>query len=618
MYVVTFYSYKGGVGRSQALMNVAGQLALQGRRVLIVDFDLEAPGLHSYRPFINSKINKGLVEFVNEYLDTLTSPDVRDYIVESDPIGGSNNKTIWLMPAGCQDPSYGSRLNRIEWNELYTRNHGYLLFEDLKQQWKDSLQPDYVLIDSRTGHTDVGGICTRQLPNAVVAMMLPNHQNIAGMKQVVQDIRAVELESIRSKVVLHFVFSNVPELDDEADVLGRLTRIAGKELNFSNETARIHHYASLDLLDQAIYTLDRPKTRLAAEYRSLVKQIVRENLEDRDGALGWLTEMPTGTRFQLTEFNEQIAKILQFHSADGAILAAVAGCRMELGDMEVAADLFKAALECGNHHPEMLNRYAGVLLYLKRYDEATTRLQEILKATDSGSKQIVRAVKLLTTLSRSKGSNRESLFLGLSNYPAISNLSPKDRIEVAEILLSTEQVEAAKELVQDVVSERWKDFSDTDPMDQAMIAIGTGAWSRAIEILESSGGIHGSIQVVFNLGMALWAQQAAPDLSFFNRTVELDREGQEETRTRKSANYQQCIGISLAITKDVAQAKERLAFSLKLAKQAREDVFSAWRYHQVSVAEFESDITEILSFCDGEMVRPKFFGVPLLAPTKPH
>ncbi len=50
MYVVTFYSYKGGVGRTMALANVAALLAQDGRRVLVVDFDLEAPGVPSYGP----------------------------------------------------------------------------------------------------------------------------------------------------------------------------------------------------------------------------------------------------------------------------------------------------------------------------------------------------------------------------------------------------------------------------------------------------------------------------------------------------------------------------------------------------------------------------------------
>ena len=47
-YIATFYSFKGGVGRSMALANIACLLALRGLNVLIVDFDLEAPGIDKY------------------------------------------------------------------------------------------------------------------------------------------------------------------------------------------------------------------------------------------------------------------------------------------------------------------------------------------------------------------------------------------------------------------------------------------------------------------------------------------------------------------------------------------------------------------------------------------
>lgn len=51
--IVTFYSYKGGTGRSMALANFAWILAASGKRVLAIDWDLEAPGLHRYfRPFL--------------------------------------------------------------------------------------------------------------------------------------------------------------------------------------------------------------------------------------------------------------------------------------------------------------------------------------------------------------------------------------------------------------------------------------------------------------------------------------------------------------------------------------------------------------------------------------
>jgi MinD-like ATPase involved in chromosome partitioning or flagellar assembly len=62
--VVTFYSYKGGVGRSFALANVAVILAQWGARVLAVDWDTEAPGLVHY--FAGSQPPRGVLDFLDD------------------------------------------------------------------------------------------------------------------------------------------------------------------------------------------------------------------------------------------------------------------------------------------------------------------------------------------------------------------------------------------------------------------------------------------------------------------------------------------------------------------------------------------------------------------------
>ena len=99
MYVVTFYSFKGGVGRTMALVNVAVELAQRGRRVLAVDFDLEAPGLDTFGIFRSRKRRPGLVEFVTEYLDTDRAPEVERFICETKDVG-ENGGCLWVMPSG--------------------------------------------------------------------------------------------------------------------------------------------------------------------------------------------------------------------------------------------------------------------------------------------------------------------------------------------------------------------------------------------------------------------------------------------------------------------------------------------------------------------------------------
>ena len=268
MYVATFYSFKGGVGRSMALVNSAVELAQRGRKVLVVDFDLEAPGLDTFDIVRPKAKAPGVIDFVGEYLETGQAPEIERFVSTTTAVDG-----LWIMPSGTQQ-GYAASFGQIDWQELYERRHGYLLLEDMKAQWKQMIQPDYVLIDSRTGHTDTCGICTRQLPDAVIILFFPNEQNLRGLTKVIRDIRLEANAPAKRTIATHFVMSNVPDLDDEDNTLrGMLDRFKTK-LGFEAEPQVIHRYDSLSLLNQVVFTRDRPRSRLAREYCSLVDQIV--------------------------------------------------------------------------------------------------------------------------------------------------------------------------------------------------------------------------------------------------------------------------------------------------------------------------------------------------------
>jgi len=106
--IVTFYSYKGGVGRSMAVANVAWILANKfHKRVLVVDWDLEAPGLHRFLDIQDHEVTRGLIELLNDYKALLRQEqkalpeklvDVRKYIQGA--AGFLGGGTISLLAAG--------------------------------------------------------------------------------------------------------------------------------------------------------------------------------------------------------------------------------------------------------------------------------------------------------------------------------------------------------------------------------------------------------------------------------------------------------------------------------------------------------------------------------------
>lgn len=203
--IITFYSYKGGSGRTMALANVAWILASNGYRVLTVDWDLESPGLHRYfHPFLVDKTlrsSRGVIELVREFAaDTMepasaaTDEDstwfeqkarILPYAASLDwyfPHDGS----IDFVPAGQQTSAYSQTVSTFDWVSFYNRQGGGAFLDALR---RDMLkQYDYVLIDSRTGMSDTAGICTVRLPDVVATCFTLSSQSVDGSVAVANSI----------------------------------------------------------------------------------------------------------------------------------------------------------------------------------------------------------------------------------------------------------------------------------------------------------------------------------------------------------------------------------------------------------------------------------------------
>src|ERR1035438_539909 len=203
--IITFYSFKGGTGRTMAVANIACLLAASGQRVLIIDWDLEAPGLHRYfAPFLadpDLEKTQGLADILWSYTelslteraswptgidDPLKLADAQRHAIPVDfPLGDSPG-VLHLLAAGQQGQSYPSRIQNFDWHAFYERLGGRSFFDSFRSRLL--AQYDYVLIDSRTGLNDTAGICTVQLPDKVVLCFTYNRQSIQGIDLVASAI----------------------------------------------------------------------------------------------------------------------------------------------------------------------------------------------------------------------------------------------------------------------------------------------------------------------------------------------------------------------------------------------------------------------------------------------
>lgn len=271
--IVTFYSYKGGVGRTMALANVAFLAAANGKKVLVMDWDMEAPGLAYYfrglldaaqAKFLrdtpglldifwnwnqsagNAKSKEeaeGLIQQAacgsafSQYVKTLVSEDlISDITGESltlDYIGAGS-----LNIGEHKKISYEDALSKFSWSDFFEKYAGGVLLENLKSWAKRSY--DLILIDSRTGFADVAGICTMQLPDTVALCFVMNRQNIDGTARVAAAVREIRDEQVTLRAVpMRLARTESSEGSDaEARAISELTRIGGFSLAAVQEDMR--------------------------------------------------------------------------------------------------------------------------------------------------------------------------------------------------------------------------------------------------------------------------------------------------------------------------------------------------------------------------------------------
>ncbi|WP_294550087.1 AAA family ATPase [uncultured Bacteroides sp.] len=334
MKTFTFYSYKGGVGRTLALVNVANRLAEFGKKVCILDFDLEAPGLQSkYAKELQQPIDKGLVDYIYSYaVENVQPRHISDYIVDIHLTNAIN--TIHLCAAGDVDSSdYWKKLARINWwNLFYAENsYGIDFFLNLKKQIEEELAPDFLLIDSRTGITEMSAITMSLLADDVVFLAANNEENIKGCCKVLNSLSAPENNLLGIKRTYHFVLTRIP-LPDSPDEKVKHNIIVEQKTNIIKECLAkngitlesvnvIHSDRCLEEneLCNISYIYEVSKSSSAKEYMALYDSLVKnyfskEDLVTFDGYKQLQLEVDKALRYYKendTRFIEQAEMLIE-------------------------------------------------------------------------------------------------------------------------------------------------------------------------------------------------------------------------------------------------------------------------------------------------------------------
>lgn len=243
--IVAFYSYKGGMGRTTTLMSYAIDLAhSHHKKVVIIDCDLEAPGylnffsLYKHQELQQARKN-GFVEFVCDSKFFGENIDIFDYLIEvpKGPIPNTNkdddnfywldtnDANIWVVPAGnlnegCLDENIFERNHRTDYLEglgkLNSIDSNSLknAFLELFRKLKETIDPDVILIDSRTGFNDIFGMLAFHLSSCVVSFFGRSRQTEPGFINLLTTHLELKKNAILNKrppLKLQLVYSILPD-----------------------------------------------------------------------------------------------------------------------------------------------------------------------------------------------------------------------------------------------------------------------------------------------------------------------------------------------------------------------------------------------------------------------
>lgn len=295
MKTITFYSYKGGVGRTLALSNIAKRLAEFGKKVCILDFDVEAPGLHIKleNQIQKQGIQAGIVDYIYEFSTTGNIPDdISRYSTKL-----KSPKNMFFIAAGNPlSNDYWMKLAQINWWKLFysEQSEGIPFFLDLKEKIRLKYNPDYLLIDSRTGITELSAITISLLADSVVFFAANNKENIQGCKHVLKSIANSDNNLFGIRKDIHFVLSRIPtpEKPDEKTKEEALTNKIFSEFNEFKENANIsiksfsvlHSDRELEMEEcvKIGYEFEKTTSTISKEYLNLFNKLTEDDLTPED------------------------------------------------------------------------------------------------------------------------------------------------------------------------------------------------------------------------------------------------------------------------------------------------------------------------------------------------
>jgi MinD-like ATPase involved in chromosome partitioning or flagellar assembly len=186
--VIAIHSYRGGTGKSNLTANLATTIALQGRRVAVVDTDLQSPGIHTLFGMSEQSTDQTL----NDYLWKRSSIQGTAYDVSTQV--GIETGRLFLVPAS---------VNAEEIARILSEGYNVSLLNEGFRQLIQQLELDYLFIDTHPGLSRET-LLSIAISNLLILILRPDQQDFQGTAvtiDVARQLRVRQLSLVINKVL---------------------------------------------------------------------------------------------------------------------------------------------------------------------------------------------------------------------------------------------------------------------------------------------------------------------------------------------------------------------------------------------------------------------------------
>ena len=245
--IVSIHSFRGGTGKSNTTANVAAILAQDGRRVGVIDADIQSPGIHVLFGVAGSDVDASLNDFL------FGEREIGEVALDVTDGAGAAGGRLYLIPSSMQ-PGEITRVLR----EGYDPQRLSAGLRELVEE----LALDVLLIDTHPGlHEET--LLSLVLSNALIVIMRPDEQDYEGTGITVRIAQELEVPRIL------LVVNKAPDTLDPAQVAERVRAAYGCDV-----AAVLPHSDDLmRLASEGVFAQRFPAHPLSELYRQVASRV---------------------------------------------------------------------------------------------------------------------------------------------------------------------------------------------------------------------------------------------------------------------------------------------------------------------------------------------------------